>query len=204
MYAVACFCVAYPLTVLWASCPGKVRGGLVVGVVLFGTASPGGLFFAFWHETVSAAACEVAFREVELEAAAHLRFNVVNLGVSEKVCALWVGYDVDSVLVLDDVAVAGFVQLQTKLVSRTSTCFDEDAQGEGRVADLFQIVLDFGCCLIGYAYCHFFSTLLVPRLLFNLEGTLTLPVPHSFTCSPSLSSRSPFPRAHQLALGLRI
>src|SRR2546427_7169127 len=127
MYAVACFCVAYPLTVLWASCPGKVRLGLVVGVVLFGTASPGGLFFAFGYEAVAAAAGEVAFREVELEAAAHLRFNIVNLGVSEKVCALWVGYDVDSVLVFYDVAVTGFVQLQTKLVSSTSSCFDEDA-----------------------------------------------------------------------------
>src|SRR5881628_2973649 len=127
MYAVVCFCVAYPLTVLWASCPGKVRGGLVVGVVLFGTASPGSLFLAFRYEAVSAAAGEVAFREVELEAAAHLCFNIVNLGVSEKVCALWVGYDVDPVLVLDDIAVTGFVQLQTKLVSRTSPRFDEDA-----------------------------------------------------------------------------
>src|SRR2546427_9318035 len=127
MYAVACFCVAYPLTVLWASCPGKVRGGLIGGVVLFGTASRCSLFFAFRHETVSATACEVAFREVELEAAAHLRFNVVDLGVSEKVCALWVGYDVDPVLVLDDVAVTGFVQLQTELVAGASSCFDEDA-----------------------------------------------------------------------------
>src|SRR2546427_13040394 len=127
MYAVACFCVAYPLTVLWASCPGKVRGGLIVGVVLFGTASPGSLFFAFRHETVSATACGVAFREVELEAAAHLRFNVVDLGVSEKVCALCVGYDVDPVLVLDDVAVTGFVQLQTELVTGASYCFDVDA-----------------------------------------------------------------------------
>src|SRR5712692_6370413 len=127
MYAVACFCVAYPLTVLWASCPGKVRGGLVVGVVLFGTASPGCLFLAFRYEAVSAAAGEVAFREVEFEAAAHLCFNVIDLCVSKKVCAFWVGYDVDPVLVLDDVAVTGFVQLQTKLVSRTSSCFDEDA-----------------------------------------------------------------------------
>src|SRR5438132_8178346 len=127
MYAVACFCVAYPLTVLCANCLGKLRGGLVVGVVLFGTASPGSLFFAFRYEAVSAAACEVAFREVELEAAAHLCFNIVDLGVSEKICALRVGYDVDSVLVFDDVAVTGFVQFQTELVSRTSTCFDEDA-----------------------------------------------------------------------------
>src|SRR2546427_10950272 len=127
MYAVVCFCVAYPLTVLWASCPGKVRGGLVVGVVLFGTASPGSLFLAFRHEAMAAAAGEVAFREVELEAAAHLRFNIVYLGVSEKVCALRVSHDVDPVLVLDDVAVAGFVQLETELVSCTSSCFDEDA-----------------------------------------------------------------------------
>src|SRR2546428_11025732 len=126
MYAVACFCVAYPLTVLWASCPGKVRGGLVVGVVLFGTASPGSLFLAFRYETVSATAGEVAFREVELEAAAHLRFNIVDLGVSEKVCALWVGFDVDPVLVFVDVAVAGFVQFQTELVSRTASSLDED------------------------------------------------------------------------------
>src|SRR5712691_7909952 len=167
MYAVACFCVAYPLTVLWASCPGKVRGGLVVGVVLFGTASPGSLFFAFRHETVSATACEVAFREVELEAAAHLCLNIVDLGVSEKICALWVGYDVDSVLVLDDVAVTGFVQFQTKLVSRTSTCFDEDTQGEGRVTDLFQIVLDLDRCLFGYTYCHILYLVLVQGFLFN-------------------------------------
>src|SRR2546427_7993290 len=127
MYAVACFCVAYPLTVLWASCPGKVSRCLVVGVVFFGTASPGGLFLAFRYEAVAAAAGEVAFWEVEFEAAAHLRFNIVYLGVSEKVCALRIGYDVDPVLVLDDVAVAGFVQLQTELVSCTSSCFHEDA-----------------------------------------------------------------------------
>src|SRR6266852_386383 len=127
MYAVACFCVAYPLTVLWAICPGKVRGGLVVGVVLFGTASPGGLFLAFRYEAVSAAAGEVAFREVELEAATHFCFNVVNLGVSEKVCALRIGHDVDPVPVLDDVAIACFVKFQTELVSCASSCFDEDA-----------------------------------------------------------------------------
>src|SRR5712664_834562 len=127
MYAVSCFCVAYPLTELWASCPGKVRGGLVVGVVLFGTASPGSLFLAFRYEAVSAAAGEVAFREVELEAATHLCFNVVNLGVSEKVCAFRIGYNVDPVLVLYDVAVAGFVQFQTELVASASSCFDEDA-----------------------------------------------------------------------------
>src|SRR5882762_2232486 len=113
MYAVACFCVAYPLTVLCANCPGKVSGGLVVRVVLFGTASPGSLFLAFRYEAVSAAACEVAFREVELEATAHLCFNIVDLGVSEKICALRVGYDVDPVPVLYNVAVAGFVQFQT-------------------------------------------------------------------------------------------
>src|SRR6266852_6297652 len=127
MYAVACFCVAYPLTVLWASCPGKVRGGLVVGVVLFGTASPGSLFFAFRYEAVAAAAGKVAFWEVELEAAAHLSLDIIDLGVSEKVCALRVSYDVDAVLVFDDVAVVGFVQLQPKLVSCTSPFFDEDA-----------------------------------------------------------------------------
>src|SRR2546427_10940229 len=127
MYAVVCFCVAYPLTVLWASCPGKVRGGLVVGVVLFGTSSPGSLFLAFRYKAVAAAAGEVAFWEVELEAAAHLCLNIVDFGVSEKVCALRVGYDVDPVLVFDDVAVAGLVQLQTELVSCASACFDEDA-----------------------------------------------------------------------------
>src|SRR5437660_6986812 len=110
MYAVACFCVAYPLTVLWASCPGKVRGGLVVGVVLFGTASPGCLFLAFRYEAVSAPAGEIAFWEVEFEAAAHLCLDIVDLCVSKKVCALWIGYDVDSVLVFYDVGVAGFVQ----------------------------------------------------------------------------------------------
>ena len=98
-----------------------------MGVVLFGTASPGSLFFAFRYEAVSAAAGEVAFREVELEAAAHLCFNIIDLGVSEKVCALWIGYDVDSVLVFDDIAIAGFVQFQTELVAGASSCFDEDA-----------------------------------------------------------------------------
>src|SRR5438477_7271168 len=127
MYAVACFCVAYPLTVLWASCRGKVRGGLVVGVVLFGTASPGSLFLAFRYEAVAAAAGEVALREVEFEAAAHLCLDIVDLGVSEKVGALRVSYDIHTVLVLDDVAVAGLVQLETELISCTASCFDEDA-----------------------------------------------------------------------------
>src|SRR2546422_6402636 len=127
MYAVACFCVAYPLTVLWASCPGKVRGGLVVGVVLFGTASPGSLFFAFRYEAVAAAAGEVAFGEVEFEAAAHLCLNIVDLGVSEKIRTFRVGYDVDTVLVFDDIAVAGLVKFQTELVSCASSRFDEDA-----------------------------------------------------------------------------
>src|SRR6266568_4914899 len=167
MYAVACFCVAYPLTVLWASCPGKVRGGLVVGVVLFGTASPGSLFFAFRYEAVSAAAGEVALREVELEAAAHLCFNIVNLGVSEKVRALWVGYNVDPVLVLYDVAVAGFVQFQTELVAGASSCFNEYAEGEGLVADLFEVVLDLDRCFFGYANCHILYLILVQGFLFN-------------------------------------
>src|SRR4029077_1073529 len=127
MYAVACFCVAYPLTVLWANCPGKGSEGLVVGVVLFGTASPGGLFYAFRYEAVAAAACEVAFWEVELEAAAHLCLNIVDLGVSEKVCALRVGYDVDAVLVLYDIAFACLVQFQSELVSCAASCFHEDA-----------------------------------------------------------------------------
>src|SRR3989442_15176203 len=127
MYAVACFCVAYPLTVLCASCPAKVREGSVVGVVLFGTTSPGSLFLAFRHEAVAAAAGEVAFWEVEFEAAAHLCLNIVDLCVSEKVRALRIGYDVDPVLVLDDVAVAGLVELQAELVSCASSCLDEDA-----------------------------------------------------------------------------
>src|SRR5467141_3855627 len=127
MYAVACFCVAYPLTVLCANCLGKVSGGLVVGVVLFGTASPGSLFFAFRHEAVSAATGEVAFREVKLEAAAHLCLNIVNLGVSEKICALRIGYNVDPVPVLYDIAIASLVQLQTELIAGASPCFDEDA-----------------------------------------------------------------------------
>src|SRR5437879_5474328 len=42
----------------------------------------------------------------------------------------------------------------------------------------------------------FFSTLLVPMLLFNLKGTLNASVPHSSTSSPSLSNRSPSPQAH--------
>ena len=125
-----------------------------MGVVFFGTSSPGSLFFAFRYEAVSAAACEVAFREVELEAAAHLCFNIVDFGVSEKVCALRVGYDVDSVLVLDDIAVAGFVQFQTELVAGASSCFDEDAKGEGLITDLFQIVLDLDRCFFGYTNCH--------------------------------------------------
>src|SRR5205823_13735310 len=97
MYAVACFCVAYPLTVRWAGCRGKVRGGVVVGGVFVGTASPGRLFLAFRYEAVAAAAGEVAFWEVEFEAAAHLCLDIVDLGVPEKVCALRVGYDVDPV-----------------------------------------------------------------------------------------------------------
>src|SRR6266498_3194035 len=167
MYAVACFCVAYPLTALWASCPGKVSAGLVVGVVLFGTSSPGSLFFAFRYEAVAAAAGEVAFREVEFEAAAHLCLNIVDLSVSEKICTFWIGYDVDPVLVLDDVAVTGFVQLQTELVSCTSACFDEDAEGEGRVADLLQVVLDLDRCLFCYTDCHILYLVLVQSFLFN-------------------------------------
>src|SRR2546426_5728649 len=167
MYGVACFCVAYPLTVLWASCPGKVRGGLVVGVVFFGTASPGSLFLAFRYEAVAAAAGEVAFREVEFEAAAHLCLDIVDLGVSEKVGTLRVSYDVDPVLVLDDVAVAGLVELQAELVSCASSCFDEDAEGEGRVTDLFQIVLDLDRCLFGYANCHILYLVLAQSFLFN-------------------------------------
>src|SRR3989441_4562881 len=182
MYAVACFCVAYPLTVLWASCPGKVRLGLVVGVVLFGTASPGGLFFAFRYEAVSAAACEVAFREVELEAAAHLRFNIVNLGVPEKICALRIGHNVDPVPVLYDVAVAGFVQFQTKLVAGASSCFDEDAKGEGLITDLFQIVLDLDRCFLSYTNCHILYLTLAQGSLFNLGVTLS----SSCTCKPIL------------------
>src|SRR5207249_5043558 len=116
-----------PWTVLCASCPSKVREGSVVVVVLFGTTSTVILFLAFRHEAVAAAAGEVAFWEVEFEAAAHLCLNIVDLGVSEKVCALRVSYDVDPVLVFDDVAVAGFVQLQAELVSCASSCLDEDA-----------------------------------------------------------------------------
>src|SRR5438094_4104015 len=168
MYAVACFCVAYPLTVLWASCPGKVRGGLVVGVVFFGTASPGSLFLAFRYEAVAAAAGEVAFREVELEAAAHLCLDIVDLGVSEKVRALRVSYDIHTVLVFDDVAVAGLVQLETELVSCASSCFDEDAKREGRVANMFQIVLYLDICLFGYANCHILHLILAQVSLFNL------------------------------------
>src|SRR5437016_9285661 len=167
MYAVACFCVAYPLTVLCASCPAKVREGSVVGVVLFGTTSPGSLFLAFRHEAVAAAAGEVAFWEVEFEAAAHLCLNIVDLGVSEKVCALRVSYDVHTVLMFDDVAVAGFVQLQTELVSRASSCFDENAEGEGRVAHLFQIILDLDRCLFGYTNCHILYLILAQGSLFN-------------------------------------
>src|SRR2546423_1253865 len=106
------------LTALCASCPGKVRGGLVVGVMFFGTASPGSLFLAFRYEAVAAAACEVAFREVELETAAHLSLNIINLSISEKICALRISYDVNPVLVLDHIAIASLVQLQTELVSR--------------------------------------------------------------------------------------
>ena len=98
-----------------------------MGVVFFGTAGPGSLFLAFRYEAVAAAAGEVAFREVEFEAAAHLCLDIVDLSVSEKICALRVGYDVDPVLVLDDIAVTGFVQLETELVSCASSCFDEDA-----------------------------------------------------------------------------
>ena len=100
---------------------------LGVLVVLFWTTGTGGLFLAFWYEAVAASAGEVALWEVELEASTHLSLDIVDLRVSEKVCALRVSYDVDAVPVLDDVAVAGLVQLQTELVSCTSSCFDKDA-----------------------------------------------------------------------------
>ena len=138
-----------------------------MGVVLFGTASPSSLFLAFRHEAMAAAAGEVAFREVELEAATHLRLNIIDLSVSQKVRALRVSYNVHTVLVLDDIAVAGLVQLQTELVSRTASCFDENAEGEGRVAHLFQIILDLDRCLFGYTNCHILYLILVQSFLFN-------------------------------------
>ena len=79
-------------------------------VVLFGTTCTGGLFFALRYEAVAASAGQVALGEVELEAPTHLSLYVVDFGVSEKVGALRVGYDVDSVSVFDNVGSAGFVE----------------------------------------------------------------------------------------------
>lgn len=69
-------------------------------VVLFGATGACRLLLTLGYEAVSAAACEVAFWEVELEASSHLRFDIVDLGVSEKVCALRISHDVDAVTVL--------------------------------------------------------------------------------------------------------
>jgi hypothetical protein len=80
-------------------------------VVLFWTPGTGGLFFALRHEAVAASACEVAFWEVELEASTHLGLDLVDFGVSEKVGALGVSYDIDSVPVLDNVSGPCLVQL---------------------------------------------------------------------------------------------
>src|SRR5690242_13702579 len=84
---------------------------LDVLVVLFRTASSSGLFFALGYEAVAASAGEVAFREVELEASTHLGLDVVDFGVSEKVGALRVSYDIDSVPMLDNVCCPCLVQL---------------------------------------------------------------------------------------------
>src|SRR5260370_36677761 len=77
------------------------------------------------------------------------------------------------------------------MLARAASRLYEHTEGEILVVDLLEVVLDFCCCLIGYAYCHLFSALLVPKPLFNLEGTLMLLVRHSSTCSPSLSNHSP-------------
>src|SRR5690349_25096426 len=84
--------------------------GLCV-VVLFGGARAGCLFLTFGYEAVAASACEVAFWEVELEASTHLSLDVVDLCVSEKVGALGVSYDIDSVPMLDNVGCPCLVEL---------------------------------------------------------------------------------------------
>src|ERR1700746_2431555 len=55
----------------------------ILGVVmLFGATSSGSLLLTFWNEAVSTATCQVAFWKVELEAAAHFCFDIVDLGVA--------------------------------------------------------------------------------------------------------------------------
>src|SRR5437660_2037894 len=123
-------------------------------MVLFGTTCTGGLFFALRYEAVAASAGQVAFGEVELEAPSHLSLNIVDLGISQKVSTFGVGYNVDSIPVFDNVGNAGFVEFEAELVACAASRLYEDAEGQVLVVDLLQIVLDFCCCLIGYAYCH--------------------------------------------------
>src|SRR5438552_9988564 len=149
-------------------CPLAKRTGIMFGeflsgvldvlVVLFWTTCTGGLFFALRYEAVAASAGEVALGEVEFEAPSHLSLNIVDLGISQKVSTFGVGYNVDSVPVFDNVGGAGFVEFEAELVACAASRFYEDAEGQVLVVDLLQVVLDLGCCLIGYAYCH--STLL--------------------------------------------
>src|SRR5467141_5449705 len=102
-------------------CPLTERTGIFVGeflvvvlgvlVVLFWTTGTGGLFFAFWYEAVAASAGEVALWEVELEAPTHLSLDIIDLSVAQKVSALRIGYDIDSIPVFDNVGAACLVEL---------------------------------------------------------------------------------------------
>ena len=132
----------------------KAYAVLDVLVVLFWTTGTGGLFFALGHEAVAASAGEVALWEVELEASTHLSLDIVDLSVAQKVSALRVSYDIDSIPVFDNVGAACLVELETELVACTASRLYEYAECEVLVVDLLQIILDLRRCLIGYAYCH--------------------------------------------------
>src|SRR2546430_16624241 len=92
-----------PLTRGQSYCRRILGWVLDVLVVFFGTTGASGLFFAFRYEAVAASTRKVALGEVELEASTHLGLDIVDLGVSEKVCALRVGDDVYPVPMFDNV-----------------------------------------------------------------------------------------------------
>src|SRR5438445_13857691 len=94
-----------------------LSGVLDVLVVLFWTTRTGGLFFALRYEAVAASAGQVALGEVELEDPSHLSLNIVDLGISQNVGALGVGYVVDSVPVLDNVCSDASVEYEAELIA---------------------------------------------------------------------------------------
>src|SRR6266567_7808140 len=96
------FCIVYRLTVV---CQTVLKSwsvlNVTVAVVLFWTASARFLFLAFWYEAMPAAAGQIVAWKVELETAAHLCFNIVDLRVAEQVSTLRVSHDGHAVLVFD-------------------------------------------------------------------------------------------------------